>query len=211
MRCVLAVVVLAVVLGGCGAEPVARSGPTSTATPTRQSDTSAASGDPAQLGPVGIEDFVDGGFDYRGTVDRRRNANRTVTDTLCLVGGPSPAQSAEDVRRDGRCRTSTVVDDGPARIHPMATAPCDTDRDPAGSQCPMVVGVVIVTEPSVARVEIDAVGHRSTTTTHEVGRTDGVVLFQTALRRSAVQDRFTYIAHDADGKVIDEVTLHGVG
>lgn len=162
---------------------------------------------------MGIEDFVDGGFDYRGTVDRRRNANRTVT-TLCLVGGPSPAQSAEDVRRDGRCRTSTVVDDGPARIHPMATAPCDTDQMPAGSQCAMVIGVVIVTEPGVARVEIEAVGHA--TTAQEIGRTDGVVLFQTALRRSAVQndidqDRLTYIAHDADGKVIDEVTLHGVG
>lgn len=60
----------------------------------------------------------------------------------------------------------------------------------------------------------EAVGGHSSTA-REVGRADGVVLFQTALVRSAVrkdidQDRFTYTARDAVGNVIDQVTLRGL-
>lgn len=168
----------------------------------------------AQLGPVRIEDFVDGGFDYLGTVERSWNAKGAVTDTLCLLSGLLPRSSAEDVRRDGRCRTTRVADDGPARIHPMATAGCDPDDvDPPGN-CPMVTGVIIVTEPGVAQLEVEAVSGRSFTA-REVGRTNRVALFGVGLVRSAVQndinhDRFTYSARDADGQVIDEVTLRGV-
>lgn len=176
----------------------------------------AAQPSKVQLGPVRIEDYVDGGFDYWGSVERSRDIGGAITDTLCLESAHRPRPNAADSRRDGLCRTSMVDDDGPARIHPIATGRCDGDRVPAGLQCPMVNGLVIVTEPEVARVEIDAVGWRSSTTALEVGRTDGLVLFQAALERSGMQndinqDRFTYTARDADGNVIDQVTLRGLG
>lgn len=159
----------------------------------------------ATIGPVRIEDGVDGGFDYWGIAERRRDPLGRLTDSLCLLPG-ARTHSPTEFRQDGQCRSAAVTDHGPAAIHPAPANMCEAEVRSCRSG-----GLVILTAPTVAQLEVELGGHSAPV--RELGRTGQLALFQAAwpyISQTDLRGRAPrYVARDADGRIIDDITFRG--
>lgn len=157
------------------------------------------------IGPMKIEGDVGDSRNYWVIVERRWYPEGVLTDSLCLLPGTHSSPSPEQIRRDGRCRSAAVADNGPAAIHPVSPHMCTK-----GPSCGRP-GLLILAAPEVAQLEVEK-NHKTATTVRELGRTDQLALFQatwdpakgfSALPASDPR----YVARDADGRLIDTIRL----
>lgn len=166
----------------------------------------------ATVGPVPVLEY--GSNDARQelwfTVTRTEDGQGAVADSVCRRITPVAARPQELP-----CWRIRVADDGPARIHPMATGTCLGGRYAIPSPCTglMPEVLVIATAPDVARLDTEAAAGR-TVRARELGRTDRVALFLVDVTRMKVPGfnrvgEFTHTARAADGRLIDRVTLSG--
>lgn len=171
----------------------------------------------ATIGPVTVEDFgFDRLHDYWAVVERRRDPQGGLVDSVCLLPDPRWASSArppsaEVVQRKGRCRSTPVIDEGPAQIalmyvsESMYVKPCAVEA----RFCPRFAVLVIATAPEVAQLEVQAFGR--TATARELERTDRMALFWTVVRSGGPglgsYRGPTFVARDVAGRIIAEVAL----
>lgn len=186
------------------------------------------------VGPVRLIEYINGRHAAFWTyVKREQTASDRVVDTVCgaELGTKdsqllSEAMTEIHASRDSKgsrmlsraltmlqdCSSGPVRQDGPARIHPMASVICASGRTDVVIDCDGTGIVVVATAPEVHRLDVTAVGG-TTVAAEELGRTDQLALFVAEFMDPGVpshsmhEQKFTHIAYDADGTVIDQVTL----